>query len=262
MQMRNHDLASSLDEFGLSAYEAKAYLTLLERGSLSASELAYHSNLPRTKVYSTLARLSKKGLIVITQHKPLVCSAVPPDDAFGGLLAEQENKINDMKSAIARLEKISEESNKINGVQEQRFLMLAPSSVLVTLNELILGAKEEIACATDSWGLRILSQCKNAMIKSIADKKHVKILVSKNCMDNDVLPSVPDGASVKIGHFTYTLFMFDRSTIVIVDSNNGKGAMFRATDFLTNLHGRIFDMAWVNGTDASFLMSVSKELGK
>ena len=52
--MRIHNLASSLEEFGLSRYEAGAYLTLLEKGPLSASEIAYYSNLPRTKIYSTL----------------------------------------------------------------------------------------------------------------------------------------------------------------------------------------------------------------
>ena len=63
MQYRNNnsnnnsnDLVGSLEEFGLSKYEARAYLTMIGRGSLAASEIAYYANLPRTKVYPTLKK--------------------------------------------------------------------------------------------------------------------------------------------------------------------------------------------------------------
>ena len=48
------DLVANLEEFGLSKYESKAYITLVSRGTLAASEIAYYSNLPRTKIYTTL----------------------------------------------------------------------------------------------------------------------------------------------------------------------------------------------------------------
>jgi hypothetical protein len=35
----NSDLVGSLEDFGLSKYEARAYLTMLGRGSLAASEI-------------------------------------------------------------------------------------------------------------------------------------------------------------------------------------------------------------------------------
>src|SRR6188472_2375641 len=37
----NNDLVGNLEEFGLSQYEARAYLTMIGKGSLSASEIAY-----------------------------------------------------------------------------------------------------------------------------------------------------------------------------------------------------------------------------
>ena len=59
ISIENNDLVGNLEEFGLSQYEARAYLTMIGKGSLSASEIAYYSHLPRTKIYLTL----KKGLI-------------------------------------------------------------------------------------------------------------------------------------------------------------------------------------------------------
>ena len=49
--VNEHALTVSLEEFGLSNYEARAYVTLVAKGTISASELAYYSELPRTKVY-------------------------------------------------------------------------------------------------------------------------------------------------------------------------------------------------------------------
>src|SRR5215203_1008582 len=49
--IENNDLIGNLEEFGLSQYEARAYLTMIGKGSLSASEIAYYSHLPRTKIY-------------------------------------------------------------------------------------------------------------------------------------------------------------------------------------------------------------------
>ena len=81
-QTQNNDLVGNLEELGLSKYESSAYLTLIQKGSLAPSEIAYYSNLPRTKVYSVLKKLEKKRLSVISQQKPLIFSPVPPEEAF------------------------------------------------------------------------------------------------------------------------------------------------------------------------------------
>jgi sugar-specific transcriptional regulator TrmB len=258
--MRNLDPAISLEEFGLSRYEARAYMTLLGKGPLSAGELAYYANLPRTKVYSTLTKLAKKGLAVIIQGKPLVCTAVSPDEAFGESLSAQESKIRSMRSTMTKLQKISEEGSKPRGAAEHRYLTLTADSVLTTINELILDAKEEISCLIDGWGLRIISQCKNAMLKSVSNKISIKILVSKDCMDSELLSLIPNGASLRFGESGTNLFVFDKYTVVIVNSNNGKGALFRSADILSSVYGRSFDIAWANGVDASLLMPLGKEL--
>ncbi|MEM2760462.1 MAG: helix-turn-helix domain-containing protein [Nitrososphaerales archaeon] len=257
--MGSSDLVLSLDEFGLGRYEAKAYLTLLSKGSLSASEIAYYANLPRTKVYSTVTKLSKKGLVAITQNKPLVCNAIPPGDAFGDFLTAQEKKISEMKNVITKLEDIFEESNKPHGSEERKFLMLDPDSVLTTLSELVLDTRKEITCAIDGWGLRILSQCKHTVLKSGMNTIDVRILADKRCLGNDFL-TLPFNAMIRINSVAANLFMFDRSAIVMVDSSNGKGMLFKATDVLTNIYSKMLDLAWETSIDASPLLSLDKAL--
>lgn len=248
LRMQSNDLAPNLEEFGLSEYEARAYLVLLSKGPLSASELAYYANLPRTKVYATLTKLAKKGLAVITQDKPVVCNAISPEDAFSELVATQEKRVKGMKNLIENLQKINYEG-KPHGAEERRYLVLDPDSVLRMLEELVSTAKSTVAATLDSWGIRLISQCKEALMKVVAANVGVKILVSKECTSNDLLSLLPNGVSVKIGEANAGMFIFDKFTVILVDSSNGKGVLFRSTDVVGNICNRIFDNAWNNGKD-------------
>ncbi|MGH9922185.1 MAG: TrmB family transcriptional regulator, partial [Nitrososphaerales archaeon] len=197
--MLTDNLAISLEEFGLSKYEARAYITLLSRGPLSASELAYYSNLPRTKVYATLTKLAKKRLAVITKDKPVVCSAIAPEDAFKELVVSQANRVEDMKNLVEKLQKISDEGRKPQGAEECRYLVLVPESVLNVLAESFIAAKSTVASTLDIWGVRLINQCNDSLAKAIANNVEVRILVSKDLESNNLLSSIPDGVKVRIG---------------------------------------------------------------
>jgi len=247
--MRNDILAFSLEEFGLSKYEARAYLALLSKGPLSASELAYYANLPRTKVYATLTKLAKKRLAVITQDKPVVCSAILPEDAFGELVVAQENRVNGMKNMVENLQKMSDEGRRPQGAEEHTYLVLDPDSVLRTLAELVSTARSTIASSLDNWGVRLISQCKDSLTKAVTSHIEAKVLVSKECASNDLLSSLLNGVDVKVGEPNTNMFIFDKSTVMLVNSTNGKGILFRSTDVVANICNRMFDSVWSNGKD-------------
>lgn len=230
-----------MEEFGLSRYETRAYTTLLSKGPLSASEIAYYAHLPRTKIYSVLTSLSKKGLVVITHSKPIVCNAVPPDEAFGDTLAMQENRVSNMKSTIEKLQKVSE-GNRPYRSNERTYLVLEAESVPSTLEELFSASKAEIACIIDRWGLRILSHCKHTVLKTIA-KVNTKVLVGMDCPGNNILTSMT-AASIRVGDVNANMFLFDRSAMIVVNGNNGKGVLFQSADVLTGMYCKIFDLAW------------------
>ncbi len=247
--MQNDNLAISLEEFGLSKYEARAYIALLGKGPLSASELAYYANLPRTKVYATLTKLAKKRLVLITKDKPVVCSAVPPEDAFSELVVSQANRVEGMKNLIEKLQKIIEEGRKPKGAEERRYLVLSPESVLNVLAESFTAAKSTIASTLDIWGVRLINQCKDSLAKAIANNVEVKILASKDLASNNLLASIPDGAKVRIGESDTNTFIFDRSAVILVNDSDGKGLLFKSADMMTNFCSKIFNNKWSNGTD-------------
>ena len=59
-----------LREVGLTEYETRAYLSLLERGAMTASEVSGHGGVPYSKVYETLNSLERKGWIEAERGRP------------------------------------------------------------------------------------------------------------------------------------------------------------------------------------------------
>ena len=51
-------------EIGLSSYEAKSYLSLLERDTLTVSEISRLSGIPRANAYEALEKLMSKGMCI------------------------------------------------------------------------------------------------------------------------------------------------------------------------------------------------------
>ena len=110
-------LTVSLEEFGLSKYESQAYVALISKGTISASELAYYSEVPRTKIYPTLLKLENKKLAIISKSKPIMCTAISPEDAFDGIIHEQINKINAMNTLVSNLKK---QVKKVESQEDQK----------------------------------------------------------------------------------------------------------------------------------------------
>ena len=148
----NNDLPGSLEEFGLSKYEARAYLTMTGKGSLAASEIAYYANLPRTKIYQTIKKLEKKRLAVISKQKPLICSAIPPEEAFAEIVNLHERRVKNMRKIIDRLQKLNDEGQRPKGSEERRYFILDANSTLEKIGSLIVGSRSSISATLDPWG--------------------------------------------------------------------------------------------------------------
>lgn len=71
-----------LQGIGLTEYEAKVYLSLLNFHLSTANNVSERSSVPRTKIYSVLESLSVKGWVKIYSGVPLLFKAVDPREAF------------------------------------------------------------------------------------------------------------------------------------------------------------------------------------
>ena len=96
----------ALQRLSLTLYEAKAYLTLVKNGPLKASELAFLSHVPRTKLYMTLRLLDQKGLVHFAPSKPETFTAVSPSAV---LVAKAKEMSNQAETTLEILQKLEEQ---------------------------------------------------------------------------------------------------------------------------------------------------------
>ena len=255
----NNDLSGSLEEFGLSKYEARAYLTMIGKGSLAASEIAYYANLPRTKVYQTLKKLEKKKLAVISKQKPLICSAIPPEEAFTEIVILHDRRVKNMRKIVESLQKINDESQRPRGSEERRYFILDANSTLEKIRSLIADSRSSVTATLDPWGLRLLSQCKSSLVRALTTGVRLRMILGSQCIGNENLFQLPDGIELRTADVMSNLIIIDSSHLVLIDSSNGKAAFFASPDSVAMLQIKNFEEAWSSASEMKYLLDMQPE---
>ena len=100
------DLAShmhGLVELGMTRYEAKTYLTLIQRESFAASELATEAGIPRQRIYDVLNSLVARGLARDWPGPVTRYAATDPQAAVERLLGVQRQALAGLESNSTEL---------------------------------------------------------------------------------------------------------------------------------------------------------------
>lgn len=256
--VNEHALTVSLEEFGLSKYEAQAYVALISKGTISAGELAYYSDLPRTKIYPTLLKLENKKLAIISKSKPIMCTAIAPEDAFDSIIHEQINKVNAMNTLVSNLKKASEESRKSRGSEEKRYFHVSANNVLEQLKKMIEGSKSSINIMVDQWGLGLLGECKDQLLSVLRRNLEVRILLPSTQICSEQYRAIPNEVKIRIADIVQNCFVFDETEVMIVDNENGKGAIFSSTEVLGVNQNRVFADIWKNSIKTESFADMTK----
>ncbi|MDQ3808642.1 MAG: hypothetical protein M3298_10830 [Thermoproteota archaeon] len=259
MAETNTDLHASLEEFGLSKYEARAYLTMIGKGSLAVSEIAYYANLPRTKVYQTLKKLEKKKLAVISKQKPLICSAIPPDEAFTEIVSVHDRRVKNMRKLIESLQKINDESQRPRGSEERRYFILDANSALEKIRSLIADSRSSVIATLDPWGLRLLSQCKASLIRALTTGIRLRVILDSPCIGNENVFQLPDGIELRTAEVMSNLIIIDSSHLILIDSSNGRAALFNSPDSFAMLQTRNFEEVWSSASEMKYMLAMQPE---
>ena len=253
-----HILTVSLEEFGLSKYESQAYVALISRGTIAASELAYYSEIPRTKIYPTLLKLENKKLAIISKSKPIMCTAIAPEDAFDDIIHEQINKVNAMNSLVSNLKKTSEESRKSRGSEEKRYFHIGANNVLTQLQTMIEGSKSSIKIMIDQWGFGLLAECKEQLVSALRRNLDIKLLVSPSQICSEAYRKIPDGVEIRASEISQNCIIFDETELLMINNENGKGAIFSSTEILGINQEKIFSNVWKNSIKTKALADMTK----
>lgn len=168
-----------LQELGLTGYETRAYLSLLERGPLAATQVSEHSNVPYSKIYETLNSLEKKGWIKSEKGRPSQYYPKSPAEALTAAKLKLEDTMKGWEQAIM---------NELQPLYDKREIKEKPDiwilrgefNILAKLQEMLDKAKNELMIAAPVL-TKPLIKAAFPMLNGLRNKDvKVMLLISKD----------------------------------------------------------------------------------
>lgn len=197
-------LISALKDLGLSEYEAKALVTLVNRGDLSAKEIATFSNIPRTSVYDVMNSLLNKGLVE-SYDKPLKFKAMDYKELINNLTSRVKKNLNTLEEELPKIESASVEEIKV----------YRGDVVLDKIEEFIKASKEKITVAMFNVPDEILLLLKNAPCEVVNLSPNVKRMKVCPSEKKDGLSEIKP--KPRIGY--HGIIMFDGQKVMMFFKN-------------------------------------------
>jgi hypothetical protein len=156
------------------------------------------------------------------------------------------------------LKKTSEESRKTRGSEEKRYFHISANNVLAQLQTMIEGSKSSIKIMTDQWGFGLLAECKEQLVSVLRRNLDVKILVSPSQICSEAYRKIPDGVEIRTSEISQNCIIFDETELLMINNENGKGAIFSSTEILGINQERIFSNVWKNSIKTKALADMTK----
>ncbi len=164
--MNGIKLQKALETVGLTEYEAKAYITLVQQGTLNAGSLSKLTEIPHSKVYEVLIRLEKKKLVEVQKGRPLFFKAIKPSTGVAGIEAEVKDnlqhefsqkknylesgyerklqEIAEAQSILDELDNFYEKNGSIEASEEFIWTIHGKDNLISQSKEAILAAASEV----------------------------------------------------------------------------------------------------------------------
>jgi sugar-specific transcriptional regulator TrmB len=111
------DFAIYLHEMGLSEYEARAYLGVLQGGMTTAKEISEAVDIPQSRVYDVLESLESKGFVTVQPGRPKKFGPIEPELAINQYVQYKRANLED---ELDRSRKVGDEFlDELDGKQFQ-----------------------------------------------------------------------------------------------------------------------------------------------
>jgi len=225
------DVFGNLKNLGLTEYESKIYVALIQNGELKAKELSDKSEVPYSKTYEVTSLLEKKGLIEIHRGRPMLFRTLTPSIALSNYA---DNYVEEIEAKYVK---------KIMNVDyELDNSLLITKNSLETASDILQGIYDEVGNVSVSddfiWTFRGKENIVSQVHEMVASAKYIKMLVHKELakhlceeiysmsIDVDLILQRSDVELSKIPKNVYTYVLDDMGFefgIIIAD---GKTALF------------------------------------
>jgi sugar-specific transcriptional regulator TrmB len=177
------DQISILEELGMTATQAKIYLSLAKSKCLTAHAIANISKIARPDVYRILPMLEEAGFVERVISSPVEFHAIPIDACISILMKKRIMKTAELQQKTLSLAKEFCRQPENEEIDEKFEFLLIPSKAAIykKAENMIKSAREQICFLglqkrMDSW----LSLYSPHLEKALAKNVNLKIIMPKN----------------------------------------------------------------------------------
>ncbi len=231
-----------LHELGLTQYETRAYLALLDKGALTASQISEYSEVPYSKIYEVLASLEKKGWIKAERGRPSKYYPKSPSEALEAAKLRLEEMTKSWEQAIlSELQPLYEKQ----GIREKPdiWILRGEFSILAKLKETLHKAKKEVMIAAPSLPGTLEDTVVSTLTRLQNAGVNVLFMISREAKDwNSKIVSVAQvrvrdqmfGGGVIVDSKEAMLFLGEEKQTLVIWSNH-LGLVKFARDYFQHL---------------------------
>lgn len=216
----NPQRISRLQEHGLTEYEARAYLALLELENSEASPVADLARVPRTKIYQALDGLEAKKLLEVIPDRPKRYQVQPISNYIESL----ESSFRSRATALGtQKDALSEEFAPRGKVQMERsggFVVLkGRANISSKLCELIGKSTQDFAVATSAMGAHRLAYHHDLLEAAVERGANVRVLAPGTPENLDAMTKLTEKSDVRhalVDLGSVTLAFVDEKEVMLV----------------------------------------------
>ncbi|NLO30123.1 MAG: TrmB family transcriptional regulator [Methanosarcina mazei] len=225
--MQNEQL---LQEVGLNAYEAAAYLSLLKLGVSEASDIYRDSEVPYGKIYSVLESLVGKGFVEVQASRPKKFRAVDPelalDTFFERKKAEVEREMALLKNSVEE----AKEALKAVPTQKRKdeffwTTAITESEIKKFAVSIYSEVKKSVCVLPPVFGISIVFYLLPEIIKAIDRGVQIKLMISPRFMalasmlshqEGEILEKLKKGLDIRLVQNSNSCFGIVDDSIVVL----------------------------------------------
>ena len=183
--MNRSEVITQLIDFGLTTYEAKAYVSLASLGPSDPKTIATDAHLPYPSAYTALKTLESKGWVDKVVKKPVTYRAKKPADVKATINFRLEDTFKELER-VYRAEPSAE--------TELVYTLRGHDGVLGRIYEMLRGAKESIMIVSPGLGLE---DAKLMELLNDAVGRGVKV---RAICDEQAQGLLPPGVEIRMGN--------------------------------------------------------------
>lgn len=159
-----------VEYIGLSEYESKVYLGLIQLGTAGARKLSLNCDVPRTKVYGTLKKLIDYGLVIEIPGTPKKFAPSNPTECFSTILNITKEKATDFDNIVNTLDTIHKKHlERKLPTKKLIWFIDKENDIKGKCTEILRKSVETLSIITTEDGLEILFNAAHRLLDDIQE---------------------------------------------------------------------------------------------